>query len=53
MSVRTITGNLAADPEVVQAGSIQITKTPTRPRAPNCPICSSAPSLVKLKPSQR
>ncbi|PVW02978.1 hypothetical protein DEA06_14490 [Microbacterium sp. Gd 4-13] len=26
MSVRTITGNLAADPEVVQAGSIQITK---------------------------
>ncbi|MGC5225126.1 single-stranded DNA-binding protein [Micromonospora sp. DT81.3] len=26
MSIRTITGNLAADPEVVQAGSIQITK---------------------------
>ncbi|WP_448002709.1 single-stranded DNA-binding protein [Agromyces bauzanensis] len=26
MSVRTITGNLAADPEVVQAGSIRITK---------------------------
>ena len=26
MSARTITGNLAADPEVVQAGSIQITK---------------------------
>lgn len=26
MSVRTITGNLAADPEVVQAGSIQIAK---------------------------
>ena len=26
MSVRTITGNLAADPEVVQAGSIPITK---------------------------
>lgn len=26
MSVRTITGNLAADPEIVQAGSIQITK---------------------------
>jgi single-strand DNA-binding protein len=26
MSVRTITGNLAVDPEVVQAGSIQITK---------------------------
>jgi single-strand DNA-binding protein len=26
MSTRTITGNLAADPEVVQAGSIQITK---------------------------
>lgn len=26
MSTRTITGNLAADPEVVQAGKIQITK---------------------------
>ncbi|MGC5225279.1 single-stranded DNA-binding protein [Micromonospora sp. DT81.3] len=26
MSTRTATGNLAADPEVVQAGSIQITK---------------------------
>ena len=26
MSTRTITGNLAADPEVVPAGSIQITK---------------------------
>jgi single-strand DNA-binding protein len=26
MSTRTITGNLAADPEVVQAGSISITK---------------------------
>lgn len=26
MSTRTITGNLAADPEVVQAGSIEITK---------------------------
>jgi single-strand DNA-binding protein len=26
MSIRTITGNLAADPEVVQAGTIQITK---------------------------
>lgn len=26
MSTRTITGNLANDPEVVQAGSIQITK---------------------------
>jgi hypothetical protein len=26
MSVRTITGNLAADPEVMQAGSIRITK---------------------------
>ena len=26
MSTRTITGNLATDPEVVQAGSIQITK---------------------------
>jgi single-strand DNA-binding protein len=26
MSIRTIEGNLAADPEVVQAGSIQITK---------------------------
>ena len=26
MSTRTITGNLAADPEVIQAGSIQITK---------------------------
>ncbi|MBT2519086.1 single-stranded DNA-binding protein [Streptomyces sp. ISL-90] len=26
MSIRTITGNLAADPEIVQAGSIEITK---------------------------
>ena len=26
MSTRTITGNLATDPEVVQAGSIHITK---------------------------
>lgn len=26
MATRTITGNLAADPEVVQAGSIKITK---------------------------
>lgn len=26
MSTRTITGNLAIDPEVVRAGSIQITK---------------------------
>ncbi|GHD50827.1 single-stranded DNA-binding protein [Mycetocola manganoxydans] len=26
MSTRTVTGNLAADPEVVQAGNIQITK---------------------------
>jgi len=26
MAVRTVTGNLAADPEVVQAGSIRITK---------------------------
>ncbi|MBF4592049.1 single-stranded DNA-binding protein [Curtobacterium sp. VKM Ac-1395] len=26
MSTRTITGNLAADPEIVQAGSISITK---------------------------
>ncbi|AWB88122.1 single-stranded DNA-binding protein [Mycetocola zhujimingii] len=26
MSTRTITGNLAVDPEVVQAGNIQITK---------------------------
>ena len=26
MSTRTITGNLATDPEVVQAGSIRITK---------------------------
>ena len=26
MSIRTITGNLAADPEVVRAGTIQITK---------------------------
>lgn len=26
MSTRTITGNLAADPDVVQAGSIKITK---------------------------
>lgn len=26
MAMRTITGNLAADPEVVDAGSIQITK---------------------------
>lgn len=26
MSTRTITGNLAPDPEVVQVGSIQITK---------------------------
>ena len=26
MSVRTVTGNLATDPEVVPAGKIQITK---------------------------
>lgn len=26
MNIRVITGNLAADPEVMQAGSIQITK---------------------------
>ena len=26
MSTRTITGNLAADPEVVKAGSVSITK---------------------------
>lgn len=26
MSIRTIIGNLAADPEVVQAGNVQITK---------------------------